>query len=362
MQKTTLIIAGGGTGGHVYAGIAVAEAWKNKFPENGEVFFIGAQGGMEEKILGATSWPHFFLKIGSLNRVTLKRKLKTFFQLPRSLWISAQILLRLRPQAILGVGGYASGPVLLMAFFLAPILKAKTAILEQNTVSGLTNRILGKLVDTVFLAFENFSGQFLSQKILVSGNPVRSVIVPMASSSENVFSILVFGGSQGALGLNTAVMGALKNLAKKSANFRVTHQTGKQDFERVSQFYKNEGFPFQPTVYIDDMKSHYEKAHLVICRAGSSTLSELATAGRASILVPLPTAADNHQETNAQLFVKARAARLFLQYRDTPEQLSQWIEEFMNHREILTEMERNVRCFYRPHAAETIVQHLSQKI
>jgi len=313
-----LMIAGGGTGGHVLAGISVAEEWQKQFKLNREmnrICFIGAQGRMEEQLVPQAGYPLKLLRVGSLNRVSFQRKLTTLFQLPLAFLHSAYFLFREKPSVLLGVGGYSSGPVLLMARVMNALglLKTKIAMLEQNSVPGFTNRLVSRFADIIFAAFPGTEKQFAGKKVIVTGNPIRMVMQPMPSAKRIPFTIFIFGGSQGAVGINTLVIEALAHLKPLKDQLKWIHQTGVKDFERVQKAYFEAGIVGRIEKFIDDMASVYQESSLIICRAGSSTLSEIAAVGRASILIPLPTAADNHQEHNARVLSEAGAAHLFIQ-------------------------------------------------
>ncbi len=214
-MKKKLIIAGGGTGGHVLAGVAVADSWIKNFGADGEVLFVGARGGIEEKLVPRAGYKLEVLDLGSLNRVSVGRRIKTLFQLPLSLLKSASIIVKTKPQAVLGVGGYASGPLVLMARILGffGLCSAQTGILEQNSVPGLTNRILGRAVHQVFSAFPGMERHFSQRKLRVTGNPVRAAVVEAGKRTNATpvepFTVFIFGGSLGALGINTMVLEAL---------------------------------------------------------------------------------------------------------------------------------------------------------
>lgn len=358
--NSKLVIAGGGTGGHVLAGIAVADAWKNRMGATAQVLFVGARGGIEEKLVPRAGYPLQLLTLGSLNRVSLLRKIKTAFLLPMSLLMSAWILIRFRPRAVLGVGGYASGPLVLMAYFLAifRVISSRTAILEQNAVPGLTNRWLGRWVDRVFTAFPGMETQFPSAKVVLTGNPVRSAIQPFPSAARSPFTVFIFGGSQGAVGINSLVIEALPLLGDFREQLRFIHQTGEKDYERVVEGYQKAGFEARIERFIHDMSSAYAQASLVICRAGSSTLAELAIAGRSAVLIPFPFASDQHQEKNARVLADAGAAYLLKQGVAGGLDLARIIRKCVVEPRALDQMESAVRGFQRPTAAEDIVSGL----
>jgi UDP-N-acetylglucosamine--N-acetylmuramyl-(pentapeptide) pyrophosphoryl-undecaprenol N-acetylglucosamine transferase len=365
MSRTAgLIVAGGGTGGHVLAGIAIAEAWRGGGAPLGvsrEVLFIGAVGGIEEKLVPKSGFPLEKLRIGSLNRVSWGRKLLTVFQLPLSFFRSAYLMWREKPHAVIGVGGYASGPVVLVSALLAPILKIKVAILEQNAAPGLTNRILSHFAHEVFLAFPVSDDVFRSSKKTVTGNPVRNQMQPMPSAHRKPFTVFIFGGSQGAQGINSLILNALPHLKDIHSELRWIHQTGEKEFQRVKQGYEAQGLNARVEPFIYDMAQCYSQASLVICRAGSSTLSELAMVRRAAVLIPFPFASDNHQELNARIFEKEGAARVFLQDKTPAEELAALIRAWVQDDREVVKMERRMEYFAKPDAAMDIVKRLSHE-
>ena len=357
-QTKRILIAGGGSGGHVLAGVAVAEVWAREFGGPDSVLFVGAERGLEVKLVPAAGFPLELLLLGSLKRVSWNQRLQTLLRLPLAFLRSIGILRRYRPDVILGVGGYASGPIVFVARILNTIglLKARLAILEQNTVPGFTNQILGKMVSTVFTAFPKVESHFPRRKVLWTGNPIRSAMKPLPPASRDPFTIFVFGGSQGARGINNLIIGALPLLQNK-VHLNWIHQTGELDYEKVCAGYQKVGQKARIEKFIVDMPAAYRQASLVICRAGSSTLAELSAVARAAILIPLPTAADNHQAHNAELFEKSGAAREFLQSRSVLD-FAELILHLVKNPAELTEMENRVPEFFRPRAAEDVAREL----
>lgn len=352
MSEPILLIAGGGTGGHVLAGVAVAEAWTERQGRKEGILFVGAEGGIEEKLVPRAGFPLRLLKLGSLNGVSLLRKVRTMFLIPWSLVRSASIVLQSRPEAVLGVGGYASGPLVLMA----KLLGRRTAILEQNSVPGMTNRILGRLVDCVFCAFPGTEKQFPGKRVVLTGNPIRSAIRPLPPAPRDPFTVFIFGGSQGAQGINSLVLQSLPHLAALKGRLRWIHQTGERDHERVVKGYRDAGIEARVEKFIHDMPTAYSQASLLICRAGSSTLAEIAAVGRAAVLVPFPFASDNHQEKNARVFADGGAAWLLRQADAKGEDLAKLIRDSLADSSRLDKMEKAAASYYRPHAARDIVE------
>jgi UDP-N-acetylglucosamine--N-acetylmuramyl-(pentapeptide) pyrophosphoryl-undecaprenol N-acetylglucosamine transferase len=366
----SIIIAGGGTGGHVLAGVAVADAWKKAYGPNAEILFVGARGGLEEKLVPRAGYRLELLEIGSLNRVSFAKKIKTLFQLPFSLLKSVRIILEQKPNAVLGVGGYASGPLVLMARVLSFIgaCDAQTAIVEQNSVPGLTNRILGKAVNQVFSVFPGMEKHFEPRKLRLTGNPVRDSIVQVGRREQKrdskKFTVFIFGGSQGAPGISTLVIEALPFLKDRFDDLKFVHQTGENDFERVKKAYEALGLNSDVArveKFIYDMPEVYDEASLVISRSGSSTLSEIAAVGKASVLVPFPFAADNHQELNARIFSDSGAAFLLIQSEAKGEQLARIVRDLMDTPEKRVALERQVRTFFKPDSAGVIQRALSSR-
>jgi UDP-N-acetylglucosamine--N-acetylmuramyl-(pentapeptide) pyrophosphoryl-undecaprenol N-acetylglucosamine transferase len=364
-ENPRLIVAGGGTGGHVLAGVAVADTWKTQMGGKAEVSFVGASGGIEEKLVPRAGYSLELLHLGSFNRVSAKQKIKTMLLIPLSIWKSIYILLVRRPDAVLGVGGYASGPLVLTAKLLRffGLTRTKTAILEQNSVPGMTNRMLGRWVDTVFCAFPGTEKQFPTRanSVILTGNPVRSSMERFPSASRDPFTIFIFGGSQGAMGINTLMIEALPHLSNLKSKLRFVHQTGERDYERVKKAHEAAGTGARVEKFIYDMPEVYRQSSLLICRAGSSTLSEIATVGRAAVLVPFPQASDNHQEKNARVFSDAGAAFLMLQGSSKGEDLARLIGELVANPAKIDQMEKSVTAFYRPKAASDIVAELLKK-
>lgn len=368
MNSKSIIIAGGGTGGHVLAGVAVADSWKQAYGKDAEILFVGARGGIEEKLVPRAGYTLELLDLGSLNRVSVGRKLKTLVQLPLSLIKSARIILKQKPAAVLGVGGYASGPLVLMARVLGffGLSSARTAILEQNSIPGMTNRILGKTVHQVFSAFPGMDRHFSQGKLSITGNPVREAVVNAwgQKAQAEPFTVFIFGGSQGALGINTLVLEALPLLKDRWTRLKFVHQTGEKDFDRVKAGYEPlqaQGVQVRVEKFIYDMPEVYGQSSLVICRAGSSTLSEIAAVGKASVLVPFPYASDNHQEHNARVFTDAGAAFLLIQAKAKGGDLAAIIKDLMDHPEKRTDVEKKARSFFKPDSAGEIRRALSSR-
>lgn len=351
-----LLIAGGGTGGHIYPAIAIAKAVKKASPQS-DVQFVGTQLGLETKIVPRENFKLHFVASGKLNQVSLGERLRTLARLPLAFIQSAILLMKFKPDVVLGVGGYASGPILLMG----ALLGFRTIIWEPNAFPGMANRILSRFVDMCCVVFEEAVPLLKAKKWQRVPMPVRQEIEemrPRVPSSSN-FRILVFGGSQGSRVLNNTIIELLQKGGLWLKTTEIVHQTGALEFSRVSAEYAKLGLDLQQfdcREYLDDMPERYRWADLVISRSGTGTLSELAACSKAAILVPLPTAADDHQRKNAEALVKRGGARMILQKDLSAEVLLREIEDLRQHPEKIAELEKNVHTFHQPRAAETMAE------
>ena len=350
-----MVIAGGGTGGHLFPGIAIAEAFQRREKGN-EVLFIGTERGIEKKVLPGGPFPLRTIHAMPLKGRRLTAKVKALSALPVALREAIVILREFRPQLVMGVGGYASGPALVAAFLLG----IRRAIHEQNMVPGMTNRILKYFADRVFVSFEESRRDFPGRKTVVTGNPIRKEFLSRFAPSRprgGRLTLLVFGGSAGAHRVNEAVMEALDFLTDLRSSLRFIHQTGAEDHERVTKHYEEKGFEAVVKPFFEDMASQYRAADLVICRAGASTIAELAVCGKGAILVPYPYAAHQHQLVNAQRLVALGAARMIRDQDLKGALLARMIQEFSSRPDRLEEMEKALLRLARPQAAEEIVDH-----
>lgn len=346
-----MLIAGGGTGGHLFPGIAVAEEVLTRRQGN-EVLFVGTRRGLEARRLPELGYPVEFIQVRGLKGTGLSKRVGGFAQLPGALWESFDILGRFEPDIAVGVGGYASGPTVLAA----ALRRTPTAILEQNSVPGVTNRVLGRVVDAVFTSFPQSERYFPRSKVQALGNPIRRKLLENFLQSRapdnGRFNVLVLGGSQGASGLNRLVADAIRRT--EAASIRWVHQTGVRDHEAMQQAHRARD-DVDVVPFIDDMSQAYRRADLVVGRAGATTLAELTVAKKASILIPFPHATDNHQELNAQVLVEGGAARMFRESEVTGADLAEAILALARDRERLQAMERASAQLGRPEAAREIV-------
>lgn len=363
-MSEVVVIAAGGTGGHIYPGLALAEALKKENP-NIEIHFVGTARGLENKIVPQAGYPLHKIPIGMLNpSAGIKEILKTLIKLPLAFFRSWQLLRVLKPRFLLGVGGYASGP----ALFVGSLMGYKSFIWEPNAMPGLANKVLARFVNEAFVVFDEAKKLLSAKKITQVGMPVRSAIESLGEknpSSHSNFRLFVFGGSQGARGINNTLSDWLTQKPEALSGMEVIHQTGRLDYERIKAIYQNKGLgdksPLQVLEYVNDMEEKYLWADLIICRSGTGTLSELAAAGKASILIPFPYAADNHQQKNAEVLVRANAAEMILNKDLNVESLSRAVESLKANVEKRKSMENNVKQFYQARAGQKLAKMLLEK-
>jgi len=345
------VIAGGGTGGHLFPGMAIAEAFIEREMGN-EVLFIGTERGIEARVLAGGKFPLKMIQAKPIKGRSLLGKLKAIWSLPMAVSEACSILKEDQPQIVLGVGGYASGPTLLAA----SLLGMKRAIHEQNVIPGMTNRILKWFSQQIFVSFEETKKYFPERKTFVTGNPIRKEILKGRERKKgDRFTLLIFGGSAGAHRINKAMMEALDPLREVKPSLKFIHQTGRDDLDFISKGYQEKGFDALVKPFFDDMATYYQRADLVICRSGASTVSELAVCGKAAILIPYPYAAHQHQLMNAQKLVELGAARMIVDDALSGPLLAQTILHLYFHPEEREKMEDKIQRVGRPRAAEEIV-------
>lgn len=350
-----VLIAAGGTGGHIYPGIAVANEIMNRDAES-EVLFVGTARGLEKKIVPDCGYQLSLINSAGLKNVGLMGKIKGLSVLPKSFLEARKIIRQFRPHVVVGAGGYVSGPVLLMA----AIMGVPTLVMDSNALPGFTNRQLARFTDKAALTFEE-AMPFFGKKGIVTGNPVRREFfeIPVKDRSD-VFHVLIFGGSQGARAINNAMAEALPLLEPSAGNLSITHQTGEADFDRIRDAYASSKFAADVRPFISDIFVEFGKADLVICRAGATTCAELAAAGKAAIMVPFPLAADDHQRKNAEAMEKAGAARMVLQQDLTPELLANKIKQLQGDPEAITKMEHEAKKLGRIDAVAATVDIIEE--
>lgn len=352
-----LIVAGGGTGGHLFPGIAVAEEFLARGPEN-EVLFVGTERGIEARLLPKLGYKLELISASGMKGMGTAKKLLSLGRLLYGYSQSRKILKSFRPDLVLGVGGYASAPMLLAARGLG----VRTFIHEQNAAPGLTNKVLSRVVDGVFISMQESASFFPAKITQMTGNPIRKEILwgfqeQRPRNTADTFSILVFGGSAGAQRINSSLLEALPHLERVKQKLRITHQTGEKDVARVREGYQALGVQAQVQVlpFIDNMSAAYAAADLVICRAGATTIAEVTACGKGCIFIPYPYAADDHQRKNAESLVIRGAGRMILEEDLTGEHLAAHIVDLMEHPEKVAEMEKSARSLAQLDAAQAIV-------
>jgi UDP-N-acetylglucosamine--N-acetylmuramyl-(pentapeptide) pyrophosphoryl-undecaprenol N-acetylglucosamine transferase len=347
MTPLRVVIAGGGTGGHLYPGIAVAREFLRRLPDT-VVTFAGTQRGIESRV----GFELDVLRSAGLKGTSPAALIKGLSLLPLSAVDAWRILSRRRPHLVIGVGGYSSGPVVA----LAALRGVPTMLLEQNAVPGFTNRRLAKVVSAAAVTFES-TAKFFGRRAIVTGNPVRPEFL---AGTDNAAAggpprVLIFGGSQGSHAINVACVEAAPLLAASGRQLAITHQTGERDLEWVRDAYRRAGLDARVEPFLFAMDREIKAADLVISRAGATTIAELTAAGKPAVLVPLPTAADDHQRKNAELLRDAGAVEVIEQKDLTGERLAARVMELTADAERLAAMSAAARSLARPDAAKLIV-------
>jgi UDP-N-acetylglucosamine--N-acetylmuramyl-(pentapeptide) pyrophosphoryl-undecaprenol N-acetylglucosamine transferase len=356
-----VVIAGGGTGGHLYPGVAVARELLGRRPD-AQISFAGTARGIEARVVPREGFPLDLLRSSGVKGKATVDRLRGLSLLPLSLMDAWRIVTARRPHLVVGVGGYSSGPVVLAA----AVRGVPTLLLEQNAVPGLTNRLLAPFVRAAAVTFES-TRPFFGSKAFVSGNPVRPEFVEAvqrrgsgpnegaSGGGRGEFKVLVFGGSQGAHAINVAMVEAAPELAARGSHLRFTHQTGDRDVEMVRTAYRQAGLQADVEPFLFDMGRRIADADLIVCRAGATTLAEITAAGKAAILVPLPTATDDHQRKNADALASAGAAHVLLQAEMTGPVLARQVLALAADGDRRARIVRAARAFAKPDAARVIV-------
>jgi len=348
----TILIAAGGTGGHLFPGVAVADELRRRDPAT-RVVFVGTPRGLESRIVPRAGYELQLLPILPLNGVGVGRALLGLLALPRALWGAAALVRRERPRAVLGVGGYAGGPLVLVA----ALLGVRTVILEPNAKPGFTNKVLRPFAGRAACAYEEARLAFGSKGVM-TGNPVRGGFASLpAREHRPPLTLLAFGGSQGSRILNRALVQALP-LLPPAARLRIVHQTGEAMRNEVAAAYAAAGREAEVLAFLDDMEARFGQADLVLSRSGATTCAELTAAGKASVLVPFAAAADDHQRTNARAMEAAGASRMVEEKDLTGEALARVLAGVLEEPGRLAGMEAAARKLGRPDAAARVADLL----
>jgi len=350
-----VIMAGGGTGGHIFPAISIAEQIMET-DKNNEVLFIGTKRGMEGKLIPENGYNIEFIRSYPILGKSLPARIKAVLYTLAGIYDSFKIFTRFRPDIVVGVGGYVSGPAVLGAF----LKRIPRVICEQNSVPGITNRFLSRFANAVFITFEHSRSYLKNSNIIFSGNPIRKKFSTPALNKkdkrgENEFNILVLGGSQGARRLNELLPECFSHL--KDRNLKLVHQTGANDFESVKNSYGRLGIEASVHDFIDNMEEYYTGADLVIARSGAGTVAEICAVGRASLLIPYPHATHNHQYYNAIELEKKGAALVIKDSDCDLERLVSEIGALLDHAR-LKSMADIALELGKPQAAGTVVENI----
>jgi UDP-N-acetylglucosamine--N-acetylmuramyl-(pentapeptide) pyrophosphoryl-undecaprenol N-acetylglucosamine transferase len=358
MESNVIFIAGGGTGGHIYPGVAIARAILQQRPEI-QIRFVGTPSGLETKIVPREGFPLDLIQGGKLNFAGgLFEKIKTLCKIPLGIGQSLILLRKYRPKFVLGVGGYASGPFVLAA----ALCGIPSAVWEPNAHPGMANRWLSRFVDRCYIVFSQAEKWLKNENTFQFGMPVRKEIeeAKKIARSDQKFHLLSFGGSQGSRAISTVLSDAIVHRGEWTKNLSVVHQIGAVDFAKLKAKYQNSEDIVSPYEFIYDMHNQYAWADLVVARGGASTITELAAFGVVPIIIPLP-AADNHQQKNAESLVVANAGQMLLQENLNEQSLITEIEKLRNNPAQMKLMSDNLRKFFQPQAAEKIAADILQQ-
>jgi UDP-N-acetylglucosamine--N-acetylmuramyl-(pentapeptide) pyrophosphoryl-undecaprenol N-acetylglucosamine transferase len=354
-----IALAGGGTGGHLFPGIAIAEELK-RVVASAEVVFIGTEHGIEASIVPREGYAMRYIKAEGVAGKSFMKKAWAAIKTVFSLYESFRMLKELKPDALIGLGGYAS----FAPACAGSLLGIPTLIMEQNSVPGIANKVLSRFVDIICVTYHESLSFFPRNKTYITGNPVRHKILNAGRTQayelfgleRGKFTVFVFGGSLGARTINNAVCGAFSALSDIREKIQFLHQTGKGDYDVVRETYRKWGIHGTVAAFIHQMGEAYAVSDLVISRAGATTLAELTAVGRPAILIPYPYAAGNHQELNARRLSEMGAARVILDHELDPETLARNIKELFDNAGMRAEMQRSSRSLGRPDAAQKIVE------
>ncbi len=350
-----LLIAGGGTGGHVFPALAVAQEWMSRGAQR-EVVFVGTQRGMEAKLVPEAGLPLETIRSAGLKGIGGMRLARNAAMLLPALWDSERILRRYDFAAGFSTGGYVAGPVMLAA----ALHSLPTVTFEPNADLGFTNRILAGMVTRLATAFESVGGRW-SRKTVVTGCPVRREFFECAPRAYAApFRILITGGSQGSLAINRVVVDALDRLVVHKKELSVVHQTGERDYNAMRVAYERREWEAEVRPFLPDMAERFCQADLIVSRSGAITVAEMTAAGRPAIFIPFGAATEGHQLHNALVLERAGAARVILETELTPERLASEIFSLLDHPDRLQQMGQRARQLARPRATEDIVDLIEE--
>jgi len=355
------IISGGGTGGHIFPALSIANEIKRRYPD-AEILFVGAKGRMEMEKIPANGYPIEGLWISGINRKKMWKNIAFPFKLISSIWKAKKIIKRFKPDFVIGTGGFASGPVL----YAAQQKGIPTFIQEQNSYPGITNKLLAKKARKIYTAYDRLEHFFDTRKIIKTGNPIRQDLQDLNIDktralkkfglSEGKKTILSIGGSLGAHPLNEAILNIIEKIKEK--DYQIIWQTGKNDFEQYKHL---TGKHIKVVPFINNMPEAYAAANLIISRAGAGTISELSIIGKPVILVPSPYVAEDHQTKNAEA-LKEQEAAVLLPEKKLKEYLWQNINEIFENEETARMLSQNIKKFAMPDATKLIVENIVNEL
>jgi UDP-N-acetylglucosamine--N-acetylmuramyl-(pentapeptide) pyrophosphoryl-undecaprenol N-acetylglucosamine transferase len=343
------ILAGGGTGGHIIPALAIAQELQKQY--SAEVLFIGTARGLENRLVPPAGFPLRLVKVGALNRVDLATRVKTLLDLPLAVWESRRLLSEFCANVVIGVGGYASGPAMLAAI----LSHIPTLAFEPNVVPGFANRVIAPFVSAAAVHFAESQRYF--RHAAVTGVPVREAFFRISYKSEEEEwkpTLLVFGGSQGARAINRVMMESVEDLRARIPAIRIIHQTGEHDYNDALAAYAGLIGAVEAHRFIDDMPGFFERADLLLCRSGASTVAEIAAAGKPAIFVPFSRAADDHQKRNAEALQRAGAATMLEESKFSRASLVEAVASLIGDRPRLKRMSQAARQLSHPNAARDI--------
>jgi UDP-N-acetylglucosamine--N-acetylmuramyl-(pentapeptide) pyrophosphoryl-undecaprenol N-acetylglucosamine transferase len=341
------ILAGGGTGGHVIPALAIAHELQSHY--DAQLLFIGTARGIENRLVPAAGFELRLVEVGALKNVTVATRVKTLFDLPHAVWESRRILREFRPDVVIGVGGYASGPAMLAA----ALSRIPTLAFEPNVVPGFANRVIAPMVSAAAVHFPETARYFRRSEI--TGVPVRQAFFGMADVPSHTHpTLLAFGGSQGAHAINKVVMESVALLRERLPKLHIVHQTGERDYNDAASAYAGCGDAIEVFKFIDNMPSFFVGADLLLCRSGASTVAEVTAAGKPAVFVPFPRAADDHQKRNAEALRRAGAAEMLEESNLSRDSLVETVTALLNDRPRLERMGKAARSLAHPNAARDI--------
>ena len=360
-----IVIAGGGTGGHLFPGIAIAREFEARNSAT-RIIFVSTGNPMERSVLSKTGFELQCITAAGIKGRGIWNQLISVLKIPRGIWESIRIMNNFSPDLAIGLGSYSAGPVIMAAW----LRRIPIVVHEQNILPGITNRILSRFANRIYISFKNTQSNLDSSKVKWTGNPVRNELLEVSAgqaaekdddTANGIFTVLILGGSQGAHAINMAVIEALDALNDKD-QLHVIHQTGAADEQQVNEAYRRNKIRCTVQSFFDNMAELYSRADLLICRAGATTVAEITALGKAVIFIPFPYAADNHQVLNAGMLSDEGAAEMIVEKDLSAEILSEKIAYYAAHRQALNDMAAKARRFGNPNAAGNIVDDCYQLV